>query len=74
MRLAARFGVWPLQTPPGQLTAAQALVIAEAIREPRARRRGERATGHVPKMPMSFLAQLARSHDPDVRVLGEDDV
>lgn len=81
LRLAERFGQWPLPTPAHSLTAAQAILLAEALApdkptQPAARPAPKGKKGRKPSAsPMSqprvsrkVLEELARRDDPDVLI------
>lgn len=82
LRLAERFGVWPLVTPAHALTAAQAILLAEALAPdkkpetpaPAPRGKGKHkskpAAGPMPQPRVSrkVLEELARRDDPTVRI------
>ena len=67
MRLAERFGQWPLATPAGEMTAAMVAALGEALAERKTATRtafaedGQTATvrhKRAPRMPMSRLKLL----------------
>lgn len=64
-RVASRFDRWPCAIPPHKLTAAQALLLAEALaeRQPIADARGREPKSRLasqPRMPKQFLKELAK--------------
>ena len=67
-------GVWPLATPPSELTAAQTMVLAEAFTD-RSKDKAGKTPLHKaqPRVPKSVLKQIAKRSDPTVRT-GDDDI
>lgn len=55
--------LWPFAGTPDTGTAAQWLALGQALMPPKAPEQREQ-----PKMPKGFLAELARKHDPTVKV------
>lgn len=68
--LCERYGVWPLVHTPGQVTAAQVGVLAEALREPAVRTDAGGVSKTKPKTPNKVsrerLLALARGQDAAV--------
>lgn len=81
IRLAERFGAWPLLTPAHAMTAAQAILLAEALAPEKAERppaapaaKGKRkpaarqTAAMPPRVSRKVLEELARRDDPDVLI------
>jgi len=71
-RLAERFGIWPMPDPPHKLTAPQAMLLAEALRdarmEPGRPSASVRRQAPQPKLPRRYLEEFVRKkHGDDVR-------
>ena len=59
MLLADRFGVWPLRTPPHEMTAAQVRLLAEALH---AETPGDQPPrDEPPRFPKSYLEQFVKA-------------
>lgn len=65
MKLAERFGMWPVSTPAHALTAAQAILLAEALAPERKaesevdEKLGKPKSKKQPKVPKSVVRALA---------------
>lgn len=67
MRLAERFGGWPLTGQPPR-TAGQVMVLVEALRDVSDKPKTQRdRLKRQPRLPKAKLAEIARRRDPGVK-------
>ena len=77
LRLAERFGEWPLAAPAHAMTAAQAILLAEALAPEKAPEKPAAGKGkkgkaagkmNQPRVSRKVLEELARRDDPGVQI------
>lgn len=63
IRLAERFGSWPFAGGPAQATAAQVILLAEALRQEEPEpTEGKAQLQQQPKVSRAVMEELARKH------------
>ena len=57
--------MWPLAIPPGQITAAQAMALAESLRDRKAEAKpsGKSGLRNQRRMPKELLRELAQANN-----------